>query len=146
MAERVTASRLEQQVDALTCAALKVGTGGRVMVGKEGGADAQEYTVDRVVMDDQGYPSEVWLSTDAPRSTIDRLRGSVHKYLMRVSRNGGDVRRCLTRVTYQGGRMTHTDYREDVGAPRMGDSVATFKYPQGLSAEWLRAYEPGPGG
>lgn len=143
MAEKLTAPRLEQHVDALTCAALKVGTGGKVSVQSDASKNSRQFTVDRIVLDENGYPSEVWFSADRAQSTLDRMRGMVHKDLLRVSRYGGDVRRCVTRITYQGGKMSHAGYREDVGAPRMSQSVATFKYPMGPAAEWLRSYSQG---
>lgn len=134
-----SARRLEQEVDALICAALKTGVGGKVLVAK--GQDQRPFRVDRVVFDDAGYPCEVWFSAPGQPSIWERLTGKPWRDLLRVTRVGGDIRRTTSRLYFEGPRPVHVGFREELGAPRLSRSIATFRYPRGDAADWLRSYD-----
>ncbi|MBM3464378.1 MAG: hypothetical protein FJX76_19970 [Armatimonadetes bacterium] len=136
----LSARRLEQEVDAIICAALKVGLDEQVVVNMAGHFN-RTFTVDRILTDDFGYPSEVWLSAPAGRSFMDILFGRVKRTLLRVSRLGGDVRRSVSVVSVnKDNTLKHLSFREDVGAPRISRSVATFRYPNSDGADWMLNY------
>jgi hypothetical protein len=132
--------RLEQEVDNIMSASLKAGLGSSIIVNMPGRFN-KAFSVDRVVLDEGGYPAEIWLSAPARRSIWDALRGLHRVHLLRVSRFGGDVRRTLTTILQQtNGVIRHEQYKEEVGAPRISRSIATFFYPRPDAADWLLTY------
>jgi len=135
-----SARRLEQEVDAIICGALRAGHGAAINVHLPG-EFKKDFAIDRILVDDDGYPSEVWLSASAPRSFWDVLTGVHKRDLLRVARVGGDVRCGLSRViVMRDGSVKHVSYKEEVGAPRISRSVATFSYPRPDATDWLQTY------
>lgn len=136
------ARRLEQEIDGMISAALKVGLSGQIAAAVNG--RERILRVDNIVCDDSGFPSEIWLSSPAPtsffRRILNRLLGVRRLDLMRVAHEGGDVRRTVTTVEVAYDGITHIGFREELGAPRISRSVASFIYPRGDAARWMRSY------
>lgn len=139
---KLSARRLENEVHQTITTALTVGRGGTLYASLNGRERA--FVVDKILRDETGFPSEVWLSAPAVGGFIsrfiDRIRGVKRRDLIRVMRVGGDVRRTVTTVEVDRLGLTHVGFREEIGAPRVSRSVATYFYPRVDAADWLHTY------
>jgi hypothetical protein len=136
---RTGARKLEQEVDALISASIRVGQGASILVAE--GRHERAWRVDKIVNNDNGAPMEIWLSSERKQSLFDRWRKLQKRDFMRVSRHRGDVRRSLSTVAYSTANKVITlGFREEVGAPRISRSVATFQYPRPEATAWLHEH------
>lgn len=136
------ARRLENEVNATISGALRVDVGGSVQIEVNGRSRVMR--VDRIVRGDGGFPCEVWLSAPAVASllhrTVDWLCGRKRQDVLRVLRIGGDVRRSSVTLEFYRRGVTQRGFREEICAPRLSRSVATFVVPRADAADWLQSY------
>lgn len=142
MVDLFSARRLEQEVDTMVSAAIHAGLKGQVKAAING--QERSFVVDRIVSGDAGTCSEVWLSASVPSNFFQRImdsfRGVQRRDLIRIVREEGDIRRTVTRIEIDHRGITHIGFREEICAPRLSRSVATFSYPRGDATDWLFTY------
>lgn len=137
-----SARHLEREVDDVISAAIRVGRGGTVDL--ETRHHVRRFDVDRLIVDEDGHVCEVWLSGESECGffvrLLDRLRGIRRRDILRLSQDGGSVRRCMTTIEIAPTGVLHIGFREDLAAPRISRTVLTLRRPASDAGRWLEAY------
>ncbi|NDD27793.1 MAG: hypothetical protein EB084_05935 [Proteobacteria bacterium] len=142
MSKLKSASRLEEEVDEIISAVIRVGRGGALRLESPGGV--RTFTVDRLVCDESGHVCEAWLSapsvTSLARRVIDWFKAIERRDLVRVTQHGGTVRRSMTTVEIAANGVTHLAFRDDLGASRYSRTISTSHRPPSDASGWLLSY------